>query len=271
MADKVWISNDGDLNASGSWSPSGAPTTGDNLIFGGGTNTNLTSNLTALASTAVQEVWVRPDFTGQFGTPGNRCDIGTIAATSIVYQGRGDAWFGGTWGPLSFTWDSDATLHTNQTTAAANMYIRRGSIIIGNGIAITGGLTVIPSGEGTSPSVLYPYDPSASVSLDGHVVAGGFVELGIQSTLLVQSGGRVLLPANAGLGTLRLHGGRCVMEQTATMTSALIYGGVLDCSTTYDAKTITTLVIGPRGDFTDSGNVTVTNLYDFRGAKPLVP
>lgn len=270
MATKTWISVDGNLTAASSWLPSGTPTTGDNVVFGSESQVSPSSNLDGLAGVALASVWVRSDYTAQWGLAGTPIEIGTIAATHIVYQGKGDCYFGGTWGPLTFTWDSDATCYASNSTMCNTLFIRRGRVVMSAGAGIAGNAFVMDDAAGTSPIFIWPADPAASGPIGDIYVSGGTVILGQETTRLHVSGG-VVTKTDDSLTTLIMTGGVFELEITSAISSVFILGGTLDATTTGDAKTLGVTVLGPGGEILDNGNLARGTFYDMRPEKPLTP
>jgi hypothetical protein len=117
-ATKTWTGNGSDNNfsTSGNWSPSGAPTSGDDLIF----------NLASL---------------GSHTTPTN--DVTGLSINSITANNGGASQL------FSIIFEEDTTLAGNVTNTGANKITIDGGFILSGDVEISGGITL-----GSQPSSL---------------------------------------------------------------------------------------------------------------------
>lgn len=110
-ATKTWTGNGSDNNfsTSGNWSPSGAPTSGDDLIF----------NLASL---------------GSHTTPTN--DVTGLSINSITTNNGGASQL------FSIIFEEDTTLAGNITNTGANKITIDGGFIVGGDVTISGGISL---------------------------------------------------------------------------------------------------------------------------------
>lgn len=271
MADKVWVSNTGDVNAISSWNPAGVPVDGDNLIFGSGTQQDITSNLSTFSSVSIGSVWFLPTFTGAIGAEGNYFDLGNAIPgnrPNIFCEGTRDAYLTGTSGNTGIlVWDSDASLFA-ESNLFAQIAARKGIVNL-VGTSTIAELRMSQSPDGSSAIV-------NALGSGGPIIGAAYVAAGVLNsertiTQLDQSGGTVTQEGSTSIATLNLYSGTMVYNSTGAITNMRISGGVADFTQTADAKSVSADIwVESPGELLDSGNLTWSFLFDLRNARPVI-
>jgi hypothetical protein len=286
MADKRWISTDGNASSTASYSPSGVPVDFDSIYCDGSSNVDWVSNLNVFSVSLITQtrLWFQAAYLGNAGAVGNPL---RASAKHLIHNGSGSVYhfaFSAAVNPYvvidspnqqdAYTLvDTDGAGGVNLTLA----FLRGGSRIVDNSAIVVGTILVDNATAGIGPNV----------------------DIGLINNCLVyrQNGGYVVTksklgtdyagtPGRANLdgGTLVYHkegtgawniveitGGRMEYNGTGSMTNCIVSGGILDMTKDSRAKTITKLTLMRGATFLTHQNITVTTLIDLRPTYPILP
>lgn len=275
MADSIWISTDGNLNAAGSYSPSGVPIAAGNIVFDGSSNVDVSTGLTGLTGVDLRRIWTQPDYEGDIGASGNPL---TTAAVRFIVQGSGSVWYaqetysGGTPVIVVDSPNQQDAFSLVSTAGAYDLYCQNGGVEILPGAGVLGYLGVASRQSHLLPNVTIGTGFSCSyyVQKSGYVTSKS--KLG--DTSCVIDGGIFVYDASAtgGWGTvINIAGGTMIYNSAGSGSYIIVSSGTLDMSQDSRAKTISLLVLLPGANFITHNNITVTSLIDLRGIVPVLP
>ena len=252
MATKYWNNGagDGSISNASNWSPSGAPSAGDVLIFaegplGSGSSDVVGGDYTSLGT--LSEIRIGAGFTRSFGSSSS---FVKIIADDVVSDSGGVVYL-----------DVDCNTATSKVVVAGGasgvaFFYLRGDV---QELRVTGGNgnMYVQATTGFSPG-------SGYTEVDAIVVSSApdvFVNLGenvsSNDTMSMDSG---TISSSCVIGTLDMYGGEFTQYATAALTAVNVYG-----ASTFNHKgtgTITTLTVSNGSAvFRDnqSDGVTVTN------------
>ncbi|MFH1108732.1 MAG: hypothetical protein V1790_06010 [Planctomycetota bacterium] len=280
MADKRWVSTDGNLSTAASYSPSGVPTVGDSLFFDGSSQMDVVSGLTAFSAFDMTQIWTQSPYRGDIGADGNPL---TAQVRWLIHQGSGSLFhaYKSHTSQAYVVIDSpnlqDAyTLVSTNGAAGVNMTLaclNGGIRILDNATSAIG--TLLVGGKFTSRL------PIVNIGLTSGVVTyrqtGGTVTtktpLGISTSHAIIDGGTLVYDAGAtdDWAWMEIAGGYVQYNSAATLTRCTVSSGTLDMMGDSRAKTITTLTLLPGSRFLTHKNVTVGTLIDLRESFPILP
>jgi len=267
MADKTWVSTNGDVADPASWSPTGQPQPGDNLFIGPGTQTGLTVNANAFATVVFGIIRFTKQFTGAIGGPGAPFVVNGDSIAKFVFQGTGDAYFhiDPSGGAGTVIWDSDATLWS--TNRLGSTFIARRGIVNMSNSSDANTIIATTHPTGATPTINIFGDTGTTIST--LFCGAGTVNAERSITSVRLSGGRINKTQKKS-STIQMFGG--VYQDDADDAGGntfTIIGGVADFSQTPHAKTATLIEVFTGGDYVSNGSLTITSLIDARGETPL--
>lgn len=251
MANKTWVGgdsgNEGDYSVAANWSPSGVPTTGDNVRIPAGNSQDIDAGLNQSA-VAIGDFIVENGYTGKIGTSSANLQIDPDyfrfngASAGVCYIDLGSA--------------AISVDIVDTSAGATGLY---GLFLIGTGIDNLS----IQSGEvGLAPRIGEAATVADVVVLGGNLYIGEGCTItnvsisdgsilcweAVSSTVNVY-GGTFTIGYTATIATLNVFGGTCVIQTTGTITTLNLYGGIVQCANNGLNKTITTLTLY-NGDIT---------------------
>jgi hypothetical protein len=285
MADKRWVSTDGDMANAASYAPSGVPISNDSLFCDGSSNLGAVSGMATLAAVNLTRFWMQSTYFGSFGASGNPF---SAQIKYLVHNGHGSlhhtftdvhtAGLGSYWVIDSPNLHDAYTLEGGISDSKINLYFVNGnSRIVDSGSAISlGGIFV---GSRTQPS-----QPTVTIGTLLNVLVNYYQESGHVTTKVplgpvtgagvsIIDGGTLVYDA---LGTsawtqLVIAGGYVEYNGTGDLTECIISSGTLDMTRDSRAKTIGTLTVMPGGNFLTHSNILVSKTIDLRGSYPILP
>lgn len=280
MADSIWISTDGNLNAAGSYSPSGIPGAAGNIAFDGSSDVDVSSGLTALSAVDLTRIWTQPGYDGDVGASGNPL---TTAVRRLIVQGSGSFWYAqedhATYNTTMVDSPNQQDAFTLVSTAAT----------LGGLYCLNGGVDIL-SGAGTIAYFMIGSRSSFSIPLvtvgTGVTVTNLILRSGslttksvLGSTICVIDGGTLISDASmSGTGwssVMHIAGGTVQFNSGSGVANAasqiIVSSGTLDMTQDTRAKTIARLILLPGANFLTHDNITVTTLTDLRGTVPILP
>lgn len=259
MATKIWVgtSTPGDLNVAGNWSPSGVPTTTDDVHFID-SDQNVTEGFTTFAATTFNSVTIHRSYTGQFE---DFVQFG-MGSDKIVRVNPPDGGSGqGSQSLLIDTLSTQAIIEVYDSPASAvdtdfmpiRLKVNHASAVV----RVMGGLVAIeeqPSDAGqittldvlalqgaTSPQVLC----GSGLTVATVTVHGGEVTLNGTVTTIVVNGGECDVLGAGNVTTATVNGGRCNLSNRptsgVTVTTLNANDGTTDLTQNPGACTVTTL------------------------------
>ncbi len=271
MTTRVWTgaADATTFATAGNWSPSGAPSNGDTLIYRD-TNHTITGAATGLSSITLQ---VTPGFTGQLGSSTTYLDLD---CTLVEYASGGfQSFLTGTWTDLRLTGGSSSNsfldLKGSADTTITNITSSRlnGTLIINSSAAVTN-ITMTGSNNGV-------IDIKSGVSgLTKITASSGHVKLASNCTTVDVLGGQLTTSDSAAITTMEVDGGGTVEHNTSgTLTTLELYEGTFNTrqneSTSYTVTNATVYTSGRL--FIDSpiNNGVFTNPVLFLGGQSRFP
>ena len=288
MADSRWISTDGRLGTTTSYSPTGVPIVGGNLFFDGTSQMDVVDDLDEFALFAMNKVWVQRAYEGDIGADGNAWQL---SAKYLIHNGAGSLFHDAVSGATTpyVIVDSpnmqDAYILTDTDGAGGIDYtwaILNGKVkVLDNSSTVLGNFLVGP-GRTSQPIV----DIGLINSSVYYRQAGGLVTtktaLGSSASTsrTIIDGGTLIYHADATgskiWNKVEITGGAMIFNGLGVsggvhMGECTITSGTLDMTRDSRAKVITTLRLMPGANFFTHSNITVTNLIDLRGTQPVLP
>ena len=244
MADKKWVGTTGDLNTAGNWSPSGVPSSGDNVYFPAG-SPSVTASLDALKTATLGGALAIVEFEdGYTGTVGTSSSYMQFTCTSLKFSGTGQAWL---------NLEASAISPEIRKTAIPASAASRGLYLRGSALAtlsVSGNASVGVAAYGAETSTITTarvVSGSASLLLGSGVtvttvqVTAGQAEIRCGGTTLDVQGGNVTTYGTGTWTTVTEDGGTLYPYGTGTITTCNLNGGTLDRLTAGQALTITTM------------------------------
>lgn len=277
MADKRWVSTDGDLNAAGSYSPNGVPTVNDSLYFDGTSQVDIITNLSALSAFNMTRIWFQSLYQGDGGAHGNAL---ACKVKHLIHNGSGRLFhaYANHTQPTYVLVDSpnliDAYTLVSGGTTQLSIYCLGGHVNLLNNTGPMNTMLVAPR--------RFPSDVTVEIGSGvGNVTwyrqTGGYVttksDLGTSSGGAIVEGGTLVYDAEGtdAWSELDITGGTVVYNGTGTLAQCVINNGTLDMTQDSRAKTITALIIMPGGIFLTHDNITITSKMDLRDSYPILP
>jgi hypothetical protein len=238
---------------------------------------NISSGLAAFIAVDVDKLWVQSPFESDIGAEGNPLNA---PVRSFIHQGSGSVYY--TYQtPLGlynyFLIDSpnqqDAFTFAANGNTKCSIFVRRGAanllggagplerLFVGGSFGVGPYVTIGANFGG----VTYYYQSGGTVTTKS--------DLGISTGDCIVDGGTLVYDATStdAWNRIVLTGGLMQYNGTGTLTEGLVLSGTLDMTQDSRAKTITTLIIGPGGNFHTHDDITVTNLIDLRLPVPVFP
>ncbi len=274
MAIPVWIGTDpgnvGDWGTAANWSTASVPVDSDTVQFNAG-STDVTSGLDQNAI-GLTLLMISQDYTGNIGSSGSPLIIGSAKTR---YDGGGDLFLSST--ATDAQTDVDITNTRRKTvelTSAAagftNTSIKNGPVTFVSGTFTTVFVEDVP---GNLPII----DADTATITTLRLFSGQFSNTGAATvTNLHLSGSAKATIQNGTLTNVEIHSSaaRLFWETSTTLTSAILWHGLLDASRDQAAKTITTLAmhndsIADLDNLFDNITVTTLNTYGHRTSKKL--
>lgn len=285
MADKVWVSTNGNVNDAASWSPSGVPAANDSIYFDESSQQDAVSGLTALSGFDLTRVWIKEGYEGNIGADGNPF---TVKPGRLIHEGSGSLYLSqadhASISP-NVVVDSPNLIDAFTLTAAGSdlrLHVLSGAAKILDNVGAFTVLTVsqkristsLEIGSGTGEISYYYQNGGTVTTKRGLGPASGTVD-----GTCVMDGGRLVIADDFNLSStwflLNLAGG--VVEHNAIVSSGampqniFVSSGLLDMTKDYRAKTISLLVLMPASQFATHPNITTDVLVDLRTTPPILP
>jgi len=284
MATKLWVGtdtgNEGDWATAANWSPSGVPVSTDDVIF-----SNSSQSVTdgfAQSAVTLNSLTIEASFTGTIGA--TESDFLAISATTLVIGQKNNGNIG------TFAGSKRLNINLGSNASTITIYSSSSTAIDQNRTPIrlkcnhsSSSLTVF------SGSVSLADDLTATSSIGSITNNGGFITVGKGVTLpdvttnsgtiniycsitddLIVKGGTVNHYDSTSANTIAdifLYDGVINHYSSGTITTATIYGGLLDLSKSQKAKTVTTLTVDKGRIVLDFSYVTLTNKIALTGNK----
>jgi hypothetical protein len=283
MADKRWVSTDGNLATAASYAPSGVPFANDSLYFDGSSNIDVSSGLTTtFFSTQLTRTWVQAPYQGDIGAEGNAF---TLPCTQLIHNGSGSLYHDA----LTTTPHYSVVIDSPNQQDAYTLVGTDGAggvtldvACISGGVRILGSTTVLRRllvGNGRNSSLPIVTIEAISACLTMYQ-SGGYVttkkglglDFGGNTGRAIIDGGTLIYDAlgTSGWNVVEIAGGRMEYNGTGTMTSCIVSSGTLDMTKDSRAKTIATLILMPGANFHTHKNITVSSFTDLRGPYPIL-
>jgi hypothetical protein len=271
MATSTWTNGaaSNDWSVAGNWD-GGVPLATENVIFDGERSTaDVTAGLDQSA-VDIGSLIIHKNYTGKIGVDGSTPL--QISADKIVQMG-GQLFVKDGTGTIDHIYvEVDRRSDGATTTEIDGDTVTRLTCIKGN-IKVLTGIGTIANLE-----VSYRNSQASDVNLEyqatGDTITnlymnGGTVDVIGTVTSLFVEGGRYVHNQGAGgaVASMYITDGNVIYNDAATITLAVVMGGVLDLSQDTREKTITTLRVFPKGKaIVPSDTVTITNGDNRRGA-----
>jgi hypothetical protein len=242
MAEKLWVGADGNYGTAGNWSPSGVPSTGDNVRIpagGGSISTSLDQSAVAIGDFIVEE--------GYTGTIGTSAAFLEIDPNAFSFSGQGTAYIdvGAAAIPL------DVRNTANATTGNYGLYLIGSAITV---LSVTRGRVglAIRSGEtSTVTTAVRTTGGQATIGIgSGVTLTGTSIDI-LAGTVTSEatiidadvSGGTLTLLLAAAATKVNVNGGAFVHNSTGTVIDVNMHGGSADWTQSGVPRTITNLTI----------------------------
>lgn len=255
MATKIWTgATDGDYGTAANWSPSGVPTTADDVYFTADYSVDVTGSLNQ-SGTTIGSITV-DGFTGK---------IGSLALGYLQVDVTDDVVINS--GGISFIDFSGSSIDLDiRNTASGGT--TRGLYVLGSAlgvVSIQNGDAGIANQAGESSTVATLRINGGSVNVGAGAtlttldVYGGNSTIGTSTTTINNYGGSVTTSHAAAVTTLNQYSGTIYANGTGTIATANIEGGELDFTGSGIARTLTTLNLKVGGTIVyDPSVMTIT-------------
>jgi len=257
MADKTWNGTggtNGDLSDAANWTPSGVPTTSDDVRFTASYTQAVSANLNALTGVTLGSVVIEKGYSGAIGDTTNDLDL---TCTRFEFAGSGVSYI-----DLQAS-NITAIVHE---TAVASAIGQRGLYLIGSNIAeliVASGYIGLASRHGTTATAASVRASGGDVLLgSGATVTnienhGGSIETATGATTAKNFSGRLTTKEAAAITTITVEGGTVNDSSTGTITTLNLEDGQYSVVYGY-TKTITTINQNGGRLYYDPNNVTVS-------------
>ena len=259
MADKTWLGTDSssptDFNTAANWSPSGVPSSSDNVRLVAAYSNNMAgynASAITLADFIVEE--------GYTGTIGDKTTDLQVNCTYFQFAGSGAAYI-----DLGSSSVSPRIITTGGSAGTGQYSL----YLIGTGIStlsIEGGSVGVAAMHGQASTVTTIRQRGGSVKVGAGATLTNFTSYqgsGLVATDVTTAklyGGTLTTAEQAAITTATIEAGTLVHNGTGTITTANINGGELDLARSGAARTVTTLNLNPGGGLKyDPDAITITN------------
>lgn len=251
MARKTWNGSSGDFSASGNWLPTGAPTSGDDLIFDGTSVNSVTSNLDQTSAGDFGSLVIDDDYTGSFGSGLNYLQIGVAASGLISLAGSG-------------------TIRLDLGSSDVDVQVLDGSVYVkGSAIAdliAMGGEVFIAGKTGDSASVTKIKAMGSTIEVSDQVTNSPAVEiyegkLTTKNTLgsLQTYGGTIETTLDAVVsGAMTIEGGMFIPNGSGSYGAMTLFSGSVDGRKSGSDRTFSSVKING-GGIALNPSITITS------------
>ncbi len=275
MATKFWVGGTGgsetDVNTAGNYSPSGVPTTGDDLYVEApsGTTYNMAASLSSLSGVTLASLNIAQSYTGNIGTASAYLQV-SATVINIGYN----------YTSTSQSGSSLIKLNVGSVQTTANILnTSRSSSTVGSGpVSILGthasNVLNILSGTVSVAATTGEVSTFTRIVNDGTLIVGSGITLATldstgtttlrgAATTVNQNGGTINTFGSGAITTVNVNSGTFFSQSTGTITTLNIYSGTADFRSDYQSKTITNVNIYNQGKiYLDNGvknSITLTN------------
>tara|TARA_R110002020_G_scaffold290954_7_gene506376 strand:+ start:192 stop:1007 length:816 start_codon:yes stop_codon:yes gene_type:complete len=255
MATKIWTgATDGDYDTAANWSPTGVPTTTDDVYFTKDYSVDLTAGLDQ-SGTTIGSITI-DGFTGK---------IGSLALGYLQVEVTDDAVINT--GGISFLdfGGSSVDLDIRDSTSGGTT---RGLYILGSSLGVVsiqnGDVGIAnQAGELSTVATLRLYGGAVNVGAGATLttldVYGGTASINTSVTTVNNYSGTVVTEKATAVTTLNQFGGTVNHNATGTIATAIVQGGSLDFTGSGIARTLTTLTLKVGGTIVyDPSVLTIT-------------
>lgn len=291
MADKYWVSTDGNVTTAASWSPANAYASGDSVFFNELSQVDVTAGLSSLgAAEPLAKAWIQKTYEGDIGANGNPWNL---TATRLIHNGPGSIYHNSlTAGLASKDYvvidspnmqDAYILTGTDGSGGLANTWaILNGAMrVLDNSTSVIGTLLVGP-GRRAAPRVEIGAINSCAYfrQAGGTVITKTPLGSNAATNRAILDGGTLIYHKDATGANiwrnLEITGGHMVFNGLTVsggvhMTECTVTSGILDMTQDSRPKVITTLRLMPGATFLTHSAITVTNLIDLRSSQPVLP
>jgi hypothetical protein len=253
---KYWISRTGIWDSVNSWSDHTIPVSGDNIIFSGQRSKHPVIQGPLPDGGFYNSVTVRPDYSGQWGGPGNFIGFMTDdflwSGTSDCYFKSGNSVEIGGLGAVetlvinskpntgTFYLDTEEATDGEDNAPVGSLIVSSGNLTITDGSINT--LHIAPTNYRDSKVMI-----ESRASFSGSIyVSNGFVECYANVGSIYMSGGKWVHESDDTFA-LYLFGGLFDFNNETTCTYAVVADGILDLTKTDIKKAITVVYRHPSG------------------------
>lgn len=255
MATKIWTgATDGDYNTAANWSPTGVPTTTDDVHFTKDYSVDLTGSLDQ-SGTTIGSLTI-DGFTGKIGSLALGYLQVDVSGTAVINT-AGISFID--FGSSSIDLDIRDTISGGTTrglyvlgSALGVVSIQNGDVGIANQAGESSTVTTLRINGGA-------VNVGAGATLTTLDAYGGSSSIHTSVTTINNYGGTVVTKKAAAVTTLNQHNGTMNHNGTGTIATANVQGGSLDFTGSGIARTLTTLTLKVGGTIVyDPSVLTIT-------------
>lgn len=255
MATKIWTgATDGDYNIAANWTPTGVPTTTDDVYFTKDYSVDLTAGLDQ-SGTTIGSITI-DGFTGK---------IGSLALGYLQLDVTNNAVI--KTGGISFLDFGGSSIDLDIRDSASGG-TTRGLYVLGSALGVVsiqnGDIGIAnQAGESSTVTTVRLYGGAVNVGAGATLTTldayGGTSTIKTSVTTINNYSGAVVTGNAAAITTLNQHGGTLTHNGTGTITTANVQGGSLDFTGSGIARTLTTLTLKVGGTIVyDPSVLTIT-------------
>ena len=280
MATKIWVGtdtgNEGDVATAANWSPSGVPTTADDVVFENSSQ-SVTEGFNQ-STTVLSSLSIAQSYTGAIGDSDEYLEFGASAVKIGHHYGTGSpAGSGrikldlGTASSVVTVLNSGTPTDANKNTirlkavsSSTEVHITKGSVgIASDATGETSTVKTIHIGYDTNKKNDADLNVGPGVGLTNFYKTGGESLLGCAATLVEVSGGELTTYGSGAVATMTVTGGSVESNSTGTITALNVSGGAVDFTKSPAARTVTTVKLEAGGQLSYEPDVlTITNKVD---------
>jgi hypothetical protein len=254
MAKKTWVGtdsgNEGDINVAANWSPSGVPTTSDDVYFDSTSTQAVTGSLTALSAVVLSSV-VIDGATYAIGTTAGYLELASPvlhvrSTTGTTYLDFGSVT------ACAMVVDKASNLNVIGDTVNHTLDMNGGTV----NIAVPRGDSALVQTISKRAGTLVVGEDVTLTTLNND---GGSTTLNSGGTTITMIGGTVTTRAGTWT-TINCDGGNLFPNSNGTITTLNIdTGGIVDMTKSVESRTVTTLNLDGAGSIHyDDSYVTIT-------------
>ena len=271
MALNAWIcpGTEGSWGDVNNWLLGIIPIDTHKVVFGSYSQADVVAGLNQ-TGIDLASLWIQPEYGGNIGSLSNPLVIDSLHTThegsgllSIKFDGAGGS-------TMIDSPNRQLAAILDGTAGNCWVNVKRGVVDVAAGLSEIDELHVSYHNSPGDDAIVN-IAPSAN-SIGQFTMCGGIVtnsrhivdSTATQQGVLSMGGGQMFFEGSADIDRLNVFGGVFVNNSTGAIIVSTLQGGTVDCNQKPGARTMTSVRIFEGAEFRRSGDVTVTNFYDYR-------